>query len=283
MDTLRLTRPMMHGPAVVRLQELGILLGADQDEADGIFGSKTEQMVREVQKKLGLTEDGVCGPMTWAAILAAADAAFTGQGVEQIVDRRGKHPDPKLFGHTRLWRDIEGVTLHQTGCQMPLRPEGWDRLNAHIGITRGGTVVLVNDPTAMIWHAQGLSKSTIGIEIAGNFQGIDGRPATLWKGGGGPDRLSGDMQAGLDVAFNWLLDQFKINGCKFRHIFAHRQSANARIGDPGSEIWQKVAKPWLEKLGATAGDPGFHLGSGRSIPSEWDENLTNHYWDASGM
>ena len=38
---------------------------------DGIFGAKTEDAVKEMQSRLGLTDDGICGPKTWAALDAA--------------------------------------------------------------------------------------------------------------------------------------------------------------------------------------------------------------------
>lgn len=36
---------------------------------DGIFGDNTENAVRKYQRKTGLDEDGIAGPLTWAALL----------------------------------------------------------------------------------------------------------------------------------------------------------------------------------------------------------------------
>jgi hypothetical protein len=280
-NILKLTKPMMHGPAVARLQEIGDLLGCDFGPNDGIFGVATQSVVMDLQKKLGITVDGVCGPKTWEAILGAVDEDPL-YDVIGIHDRRGLHGHPKLYGRVRSWDDIDGVTLHQTGCKMPLAPKGWDRLNAHIGVTRDGKVILANDPTDMIWHAQGLSRHTIGIEIAGNFAGIDGNMKTLWRGGGGPHTLNKAMLSAMDAVLEWLLEQFSENGREFRTICAHRQSAPSRIADPGSEIWQKVALPWMERTGATVGAYGFCLPKGRPIPQEWDPRSTGRYWDKPG-
>ena len=38
-------------------------------EVDGIFGPKTNQAVRDYQKKNGLQVDGIVGPKTWASLL----------------------------------------------------------------------------------------------------------------------------------------------------------------------------------------------------------------------
>lgn len=277
--TLRLTKPYMHGPAVRRLQEFGDLLGFDYGNNDGIFGPSTEQIVIDLQRMLGLNSDGICGPKTWAAILNKIDDNPMNE-LDGIFDRRGLHIPPRLYARLRTWDCINGITFHQTGCQMPLSPKGWDKLNAHIGITADGKVIIANDPTDMIWHAQSLSHKTIGIEVAGNFAGISGVESTVWKGGGGPNRLNWKMMEALDVAFDWIVDQFKENGSEVKHIFAHRQSAKSRLGDPGSEIWKTVAIPWMERLGIPIDNTIAEcFGEGRRIPHEWNQQSEYKYYE----
>lgn len=46
-----------------------VALGFTGKAADGLFGEQTEQAVREFQRSRGLDDDGVVGPLTWAAIL----------------------------------------------------------------------------------------------------------------------------------------------------------------------------------------------------------------------
>lgn len=62
-DVPETVRRGSRGTAVIMLQfELEIA-------ADGEFGPATEQALRRKQLALGLVPDGVCGPLTWAALL----------------------------------------------------------------------------------------------------------------------------------------------------------------------------------------------------------------------
>ena len=290
---LKLTSPMMHGPAVKRIQELLQVLGYDVPP-DGIFGRDTHVAVMAFQKKINIKVDGVVGEGTAEALenylesnddgdddlSSASDNNDDDDPVNSdVVDLRDQHPAPANFSHKRPWSEISGVTLHQTGCQMSNKPKRWHRLNAHIGITRDGKVLIVNDPTDMIWHAQGLSKHTIGIEICGNFSGIDGNSSTLWKGGGGPHTLTSGMEAALQTAFDWIKTQFQNNGQEWKHVHAHRQSSKTRTSDPGSEIWQKIAMPWITSLGATDGGPDWKKGDGKPVPKLLSA-ISNAEWEA---
>lgn len=59
------------GYQVKRLQRLLAQHGFDPGAADGTFGAKTEAAVKKAQKAHKLTADGVAGPLTWHALLAA--------------------------------------------------------------------------------------------------------------------------------------------------------------------------------------------------------------------
>lgn len=274
----------MHGPGVVRLQELGDLLGYDTGPNDGIFGKDTEDAVKGVQKHLKLKVDGICGPITWKAMRKAADGDVTharplGLPAEVAVyDRRGKHPHPKLYKCERKLETIDSIVVHQTGCKMPHTAKGWDRLNAHIGITRDGDVILVNGFEDWIWHAQGLSRTSVGIEISGNFLGLIGKPNTLWKGGGGPHTLTHGQVVGLSKVYDFIADETERLDIKIQHVFAHRQSKDTRIADPGEEIWRKIGQIWQGLLVADDGGDSYSVGSGRPIPKEWDSRRTSRYW-----
>ena len=63
------------GPEVVELQMDLIQLNYDLGTmgADGIYGKRTEQAVRDFQGVSGLKQDGICGPKTWDAIEKALE------------------------------------------------------------------------------------------------------------------------------------------------------------------------------------------------------------------
>jgi Putative peptidoglycan binding domain len=63
-------RPGMTGSSVLTLQAALTQLGYDPGGADGKYGNGTTQAVKEFQAAQGLTQDGVAGPATLAAINA---------------------------------------------------------------------------------------------------------------------------------------------------------------------------------------------------------------------
>jgi N-acetyl-anhydromuramyl-L-alanine amidase AmpD len=58
------------GYQVKRLQRLLVQRGFDAGAADGIFGKQTAAAVKQAQVAHGLDDDGIAGPLTWAALLA---------------------------------------------------------------------------------------------------------------------------------------------------------------------------------------------------------------------
>lgn len=283
MQELKLTRPMIRGAAVKRLQEMCDLLGFDTGPNDGVFGVQTHEAVELVQDHLGIGLTGVCDAQTWNAIVEAVNgldrsvAPDEPVDVPEIADIRDDHPHPKLYKCGRSPADVDSIVLHQTGCKMPTSAAGWSRLNAHIGITSEGLVVFANGFLDWIWHAQGLSQRSIGVEVAGNFQGLVNDPKTLWKGGGPAATLTPEMIAGAEVAAQLISDECERLGITIRYIFAHRQSKDTRTADPGQDIWQRIAIPWEEEFGADI-DTEFCCGSGKPIPREWDAGAMTRYW-----
>lgn len=72
-QTLPTLRKGDKGDSVKYLQTLLLERGYDLGKwgADGDFGNATEKAVKAFQKAAGLTQDGICGEKTWAAIEAA--------------------------------------------------------------------------------------------------------------------------------------------------------------------------------------------------------------------
>lgn len=64
------------GSSVVDLQQRLAAAGYDPGAADGIFGARTENAVRNYQRAEGLVIDGVVGPVTWERLLGDTDVAW---------------------------------------------------------------------------------------------------------------------------------------------------------------------------------------------------------------
>jgi cytoskeletal protein RodZ len=67
-------KPGMSGSSVTTLQQALTQLGYDAGTADGSYGPSTTQAVTAFQTDKGLTQDGVAGPATLAAINTALSA-----------------------------------------------------------------------------------------------------------------------------------------------------------------------------------------------------------------
>lgn len=271
------------GSAVKRLQEL--LLNRYPDIiTDGVLGSDTQSAIKKIQHEYRLPITGIVDSKTMHVIESENHgdqpvALFKtsiecSSGAIDVFDMRGCHEKPRLAtGKFLSVNKITGVTLHQTGCAMGHTPAQWQRLNAHIGLSRRGEIILVNSPETHITHAQGLSQSTIGIEIEGNYPGQTNNRKTWWKPGGGPHHLTAAMLARRSDLFQIINMWFTSKNLKWQHVYAHRQAYAGRVHDPGEEIWKKIAIPWMRKLEQINDEFEYTtfetFDSGKSIPKHW--------------
>jgi len=60
---------LMRGDDVSNLQDRLIQMGFNCGKVDGVFGSNTEQAVKDFQKSVGITVDGKCGPATLISLM----------------------------------------------------------------------------------------------------------------------------------------------------------------------------------------------------------------------
>lgn len=78
-DIQPMTKPMLEvgssGANVKTLQTLLNQLGFNCGAVDGLFGTGTKNAVIAFQKAHGLTQDGIVGPQTWAALESASQPA----------------------------------------------------------------------------------------------------------------------------------------------------------------------------------------------------------------
>lgn len=67
--SLYLTRPLMRGDDVLKVQQLLNSLGYDAGREDGIFGPDGDRAVRRFQKEYGIIEDGIFGSESHTALI----------------------------------------------------------------------------------------------------------------------------------------------------------------------------------------------------------------------
>ncbi len=92
---LYLRAPMLRGDDVADLQHRLGALGFDAGRVDGIFGPQTELALKDFQRNMGLTTDGVLGRDTRATLLRLGERARQPSTVAQIRDRERSACEPR--------------------------------------------------------------------------------------------------------------------------------------------------------------------------------------------
>jgi N-acetyl-anhydromuramyl-L-alanine amidase AmpD len=272
-----------HGEAVEVLQRnlLGLGYPLPKWGADGDLGLETWNALRAFAERAGAPlpdgEPGAVVPDALVTAIAAAAAALPAPDrPANFVDVTRDHEGKQRRG-ARPWGQITGIVLHQTAVLLGPNPTRWHDIAAHVGIPQDGAVILINPLDQLIWHANALNKSTVGIEISGNFEGVDGDASTYWKPGGGPHRATDEQIAAARSVVGWICREIAAQGGSVRYLFAHRQASSDRRADPGSRVWQEVALWCQQQYALSDGGPGHAVGSGYPIPREWDSRRTETY------
>ncbi len=250
--------------------------------ADGVLGDETLMAVAALRhdRNLGTIGDEI--PRTVPgdirdAIKKLYDEAALVPVVPVVRDLRAAHLGDQQRG-IRPWSAVTGIMLHQTAGLIGETPAHWFHIACHIGITRGGQILVLNALDTVIWHGNSLNRSDIGVEIDGYFEGIEGKPGTLWRPPNKPDLVALTPSAvqleACRVAVKWIVGEVASAGGSIGFIHAHRQASNQRQSDPGSRIWQEIGLWAREDLGLSDGGKDFAVGSGLRIPEAWDPERT---------
>ena len=262
------------GPEVKELQEallhLGYALprwGADSDYGDETIRA-VEQCFTDHGKVLSDKGSLTDSQVEWILGLVKPVEFPTG-----LVDLRSKHAGIHRYGK-RDWKNVTGITLHQTACNLGNTPMRWKDVGCHMGITRNGQIIYLSDFTWLVVHGHGLNTYDVGIEMDGYYEGIEGNPKTLWQPSDGPTRKpmtpTPELVKAAQDACRYIINEVAWHGGKVKYIHAHRQASNTRQSDPGSALWKSVGLAMMKEFKLTDGGPGFVLGNGLPIPEAWD-------------
>jgi N-acetylmuramoyl-L-alanine amidase len=94
--SLSLQQPLMRGDDVATLQARLVDMGFDPGRVDGIYGPLTEGAVRNFQKSVGVTIDGICGPGTVIALMRLMRTVAGGTPTELRAQANREKRGPAL-------------------------------------------------------------------------------------------------------------------------------------------------------------------------------------------
>lgn len=279
------------GPEVQRLQEALLDCGFDLPSgADGKLGNETLSALARLFDAAGRKGDDdafVVSDRELSFVFAYRDLMFqptTLPGVD-FIDRRKfaaqSHGPLKSDGtrewpvRNRKWSAVTGICLHQTACMLGERPERWDTVGAHFGVTRSGKIIWLHDINRRVIHGNGWNDGTVGIEFDGLYLGVEGNPKTIWDDPSTEIHEQGMVFTPEAAAAGRQLVRFihsraAENGAAIKDLVAHRQSSTTRRNDPGSAIWKGVALPMQAELALSDGGKNFKLKGGYPIPEDWN-------------
>lgn len=278
------------GQAVKAVQDLLLARGLPLPKwgADGDLGWETWTALMFFAQSIGLewqdAETGE-GHVPKAVLDALRGEAKPGGGTvlpaidtSDVVDRRHTHPLLKGRPTPRRPPRVTGIVLHQTATKLGDRPARYDNVACHLAVTPNGTIVYVNDVLAHVWHAHGGNSFTIGIEIDGRFEGVEGNIRTLWGHTKGvtPTPFRSVQVEAARRAVQLAVEYARAAGCEVTKLYAHRQFSNQRVSDPGSAIWSRVGVWAREELGLVT-PLSYTKDTGKPIPVEWDPMGTTRY------
>lgn len=262
--------------SITRLQGKLVELGYNLPRfgTDGELGGETVTALEHwwMDMKVEAAVDGISDeeiPVACEAFLSWYDdmQGRTPRGSRQIVIP-GDSANAK---GVRSWKTVDSIVLHQTACLLSI--ERWKIVPIHFAVPRSsgylGKFFQLHSLLTYLYHANRLNAPSIGIEIEGNFAGVDSDRGTWWPGGGGPHKVeSAQIEAARD-AITWTVAEAKAGGGAIKMILAHRQASHDRRGDPGDVIWKEVGLWAMREFNLSDGGANFTSGEGYRLPDVW--------------
>lgn len=185
-----------------------------------------------------------------------------------------------LSAGSRDISQLAGLTLHQTACRLSL--SALPKVPADYVVKLDGSIYCLRPMEEWCWHAQGLSKTTLGVEIECRVPGLIGDASTFW-------RSTKEIALGkkmIDVQIKPTEEQlnsarklcgFLLSNIAERQglpiegrlaIYAHRQAHSSRRSDPGQQLWAEIAER-VSDVGRTRCVDTFVYKTGKALPDQW--------------
>jgi len=208
------------------------------------------------------------------------------------VSRAGSGP--------RKTKPKPGAMLHQTAVDFGLTPSHLRAANGDAALARArrgldvaGHVVLFRSrpehPPLVVmaapfsWevhHGNRANPETVGIEAEGRYEGVEGRPNTLWQPKGRtvtPSVLTPQDVSGWREGLRYVFGVARDEGHSLEWLVSHRQSSASRRSDPGSLLWRELALWAASNIEGLRLDTTRTWADGKPVPVEWGPGGVGRY------
>lgn len=128
---------------------------------DGFFGILTEEAVKDLQRRHGLTIDGIVGSQTWA-VLNSTSFVKSKRTISEIIVHCTASPEGKEM-------TVEDIRNYH-------KAKGWSDIGYHYVVYLDGTIHTGRDIDIAGAHCQGHNQHSIGVCYVGGLANIKGVP-----------------------------------------------------------------------------------------------------------
>jgi len=187
----------------------------------------------------------------------------------------------KIYRGSAVLREpatVTGITIHQTACLLPgTRADRADHgdeggsarrylaIPCH-ALSGDGWFATGHDLRTYLYHANGLNRCDLGLEVEGLYPGVVG--GRTWRNFPATEWIQGRIDAARE-ALTWLVAEGRALGMPIRYVHAHRQSSPTRASDPGEAIWRSVVEEYAVPILGLEPEYERTWGEGQKVDPRW--------------